>query len=223
MEIIIAKDIMKANDQIAEANLSRLDQAGTYGVNLLGSPGCGKTTLLETMSGYLRGRLNFAVIEGDLATSRDGERVEALGVPTIQINTGGGCHLDATMVATALESLHLETIDLLLIENVGNLVCPAGFRLGERLRVALLSIPEGDDKVAKYPTMFSAVDAIVINKIDLLPYLDFDLDRVRSDLQIVAPQVEMMILSGRTGEGVADFANWLAVKRSEVFGVPHSQ
>jgi hydrogenase nickel incorporation protein HypB len=220
MKIIIAKDILKANDQIAEQNMSRLDSANVYCVNLLGSPGCGKTTLLEAVSGYFRGRLDLAVIEGDLATSRDGDRIEALGIPAIQINTGGGCHLDANMVESALDSLDLNAVELLFIENVGNLICPAGFKLGEHLRIAMLSVAEGDDKVAKYPTMFSAVDAVVINKVDLLPHVDFDLEKVEADLQILAPDVDMLTLSAKTGEGVADFASWLTAKRKKVFASP---
>ena len=201
MEIVIAKDIMKANDQIAEANRIKLDQANVYCVNFLGSPGSGKTTLLEAIAPYITNQSPFGVIEGDLATSRDAERIETLGVPAIQINTGGGCHLDANMVDSALKNLNLNNLDLLFIENVGNLVCPAGFKLGERLRIVVLSVTEGDDKVAKYPTMFSAVDALVVNKIDLLPYLDFDLNKIRSDIKVIAPDIDMFTLSAKTGEG----------------------
>lgn len=212
MEIVIAKDIMKANDQIAEANRIKLDQANVYCVNFLGSPGSGKTTLLEAIAPYITNQSPFGVIEGDLATSRDAERIETLGVPAIQINTGGGCHLDANMVDSALKNLNLNNLDLLFIENVGNLVCPAGFKLGERLRIVVLSVTEGDDKVAKYPTMFSAVDALVVNKIDLLPYLDFDLNKIRSDIKVIAPDIDMFTLSAKTGEGAADFAGWLVRK-----------
>ena len=220
MKIIVAQDILKANDQIAEQNMSRLDSASVYCMNLLGSPGCGKTTLLEAVSGYFRGRLDLAVIEGDLATSRDGDRIEALGIPAIQINTGGGCHLDANMVESALDSLDLNAIELLFVENVGNLICPAGFKLGEHLRIAILSVTEGDDKDAKYPTMFSAVDAVVINKVDLLPHVDFDLEKVEADLQVIPPDIDLLMMSAKTGEGVADFASWLAAKRKKVFASP---
>ena len=213
MEIVIAKDILKANDQIAEENRLKLDQADVYCVNFLGSPGSGKTTLLEAIAPHITNQSPFGVIEGDLATSRDAERIETLGVPAIQINTGGGCHLDANMVGSALKNLNLNNLDLLFIENVGNLVCPAGFRLGERLRVVVLSVTEGDDKIAKYPTMFSAVNALVVNKIDLLPYLDFDLNKIKSDINVVAPNIDIFSLSAKTGEGAADFAEWLVQKR----------
>jgi hydrogenase nickel incorporation protein HypB len=219
MQIVVAQDILKANDQIAQRNLERLDAAGVYCINVLGSPGAGKTTLLEALAPHLSGQLRFAVIEGDPATTRDADRIEALGVPNVQINTGGGCHLDANMVVSALDNLKLESLDLLFIENVGNLICPSGYRLGERLRAVILSVAEGDDKVAKYPPMFQRVDALVVNKLDLLPYLEYDLGKVKSDVKRVAPDVHMMTLSAKTGEGVANLADWIVGKRQEYLHV----
>ena len=213
MEIVVAKDILKANDQLASANQRRLDAGAVYGVNLLGSPGSGKTTLLERLSEHLTAELRPAAIEGDLATSNDAERIQALGWPTIQINTGGGCHLDANMVAAGLDSLDLEAVDLLFVDNVGNLVCTASFKLGERLRLVVLSVPEGDEKVVKYPPMFQKADALVINKIDLLPYTDFDVDRVKTDARRLNPELEFHEVSARSGEGVAELARWLVARR----------
>lgn len=209
MEIVVAKDLLKANDQIAAVNLSRLDTAGIACVNLLGSPGAGKTTLLERLADHLPDSVRPAAIEGDLATSNDAERIQALGWPTVQINTGGGCHLDANMVAAGLDGLDLDSIDLLFIDNVGNLVCTASFQLGERLRLVVLSVTEGDEKVVKYPPMFQKADVIVINKIDLLPYTDFDVKRVVADAQRLNPDVEIHQVSARTAEGVAGLAQWL--------------
>lgn len=218
MKIVIAKKILTANDEIAADNLARLDRAGVYCINILGSPGAGKTSLLEKLAAPLAKKLRLGVIEGDLATSRDAERIDALGIPTVQINTEGGCHLDANMVKTALDSLALDDLDLLLIENVGNLVCPSGYRLGERHRIAVLSVAEGDDKVAKYPTMFQRVDTLVVNKIDLLPHVDYDLKRVYTDVQKIAPKIKMLEISARTSEGIESVAEWLTQKREEFAG-----
>ena len=213
MEVVVTQDILKANDSIAEQNLARLDAAGVYTVNVLGSPGAGKTTLLERLAEKLNGRVKAAVIEGDLATSKDAERIEKLGWPTIQINTGGGCHLEANMVSTAMKSLPLDDTDLLFIENVGNLVCTASHKLGERLRVVVLSSTEGDDKVSKYPPMFQKTNAIIMNKADLLPYTDFDIDRMEEDARRLNPDVEIFKVSSRTGEGIAEVAEWLLEKQ----------
>lgn len=218
MKIVVAKKILTANDEIAKENLNRLDRAGVYCINILGSPGAGKTTLLEKLVKPLSEKLRLGVIEGDLATSRDAERIDALGIPTVQINTEGGCHLDANMVRSALENLDLESLDLLLIENVGNLVCPSSYRLGERHRVVVLSVAEGDDKVAKYPTMFQRVDTLVVNKTDLLPYVEYDLKRVYADVQKVAPQIKMLEVSARTSEGIGALVDWLIAKRREFAG-----
>ncbi len=212
MRIVAAKKILKANEQLAEENRQNLNQAGVLGVNLVGSPGAGKTTLLEALFARLNNRLRPAVIEGDIAGSIDAERIDALGVPVVQINTEGACHLDATMIAAATEELDFAAIDLLVIENVGNLVCTAGFDLGEHLRIVVLSVPEGDDKPAKYPAIFKGSDALVITKSDLLPYSRFDVDRVITDMLHLAPKAEIFQIAAIEGEGVDAFAETLIAK-----------
>lgn len=213
MEVVVTQDILKANDSIAEQNLASFDEAGVYTVNILGSPGGGKTTLLEKLAEKLNNRVTAAVIEGDLATSKDAERIEKLGWPTIQINTGGGCHLEANMVSSAMKNLPLDKSDLLFIENVGNLVCTASHKLGERLRIVVLSATEGDDKVSKYPPMFQKTNALIMNKADLLEFTDFDVDRMEEDARRLNPDVEIFKVSARTGEGIAEVADWLIAKR----------
>ncbi len=173
MKIVAAKSILKANDQLAAVNRKRFDAANVFGINVVGSPGSGKTTLIEAIFRRLQGRLRLAVVEGDIAGSIDAQRMEALGVPVVQINTEGACHLDATMVATAIEQLDLDAADILLIENIGNLVCTAGFDLGEHLRIIVLSVTEGDDKAVKYPAIFQGSDALFVTKTDLLPHTRF--------------------------------------------------
>ncbi len=212
MKIVAAKKILKANDQLASENRARLEAAGIFCVNLVGSPGCGKTTLLESLFVKLKQSLRPGVIEGDIASSIDAERIDALRVPVVQINTEGACHLDATMVAAALRTLDLPAIDLLLIENVGNLVCTAGFDLGEHLRLTALSVPEGDDKLAKYPAIFQGADALVITKTDLLPYIRFDVDRVLADMARLAPHAQVFQVAALQGEGMDRFSQWLAAK-----------
>jgi hydrogenase nickel incorporation protein HypB len=213
MQIVLAKRILHANDRIAQDNRGKFDAAGVLAVNVLGSPGAGKTALLEAILPILGERCRAAVIEGDLATSRDAERIEAVGVPCVQINTDGGCHLDAGMVASAMDALDLAALDVLFIENVGNLVCTAGFDLGESLRIVVLSVAEGDDKVEKYPPMFSGVDAVFLNKIDLLPHTDFDPERVQENLRRLSPEASILRVSARTGEGVGACAEWILGRR----------
>ncbi|MFH1918674.1 MAG: hydrogenase nickel incorporation protein HypB [Planctomycetota bacterium] len=212
MKIVAAKKILKANDQLAEENRARLNAAGVFGMNLVGSPGSGKTTLLEALFAGLKGRMAPAVIEGDIAGSIDAERIDALGVPVVQINTDGACHLDANMIAAATADLDYTGIDLLVIENVGNLVCTAGFDLGEHLRVVVLSVPEGDDKLAKYPAIFQGSHALVISKTDLLPYVRFDVDRVVSDMKRLAPEAEIFQIAALAGDGIAPLADWLIAR-----------
>lgn len=212
MKIVAAKSILRANDQLAAENRARLDTAGIYGVNIVGSPGCGKTTLLESLFRALGRRLRPAVIEGDIAGSIDAQRMEAIGVPVVQINTEGACHLDATMIASAVGELDLSEIDLLMIENVGNLVCTAGFDLGERLRIVVLGVTEGDDKVVKYPAIFQGSDALFLTKADLLPYTDFKVDRIVADMKRLAPKAEIFQVSALRDEGMAPAADWLAAK-----------
>jgi hydrogenase nickel incorporation protein HypB len=212
MKIVAAKKILKANDQLAEENRSKLEATGVFGVNLVGSPGCGKTTLLEALFAKLRDRLRPAVIEGDIASTIDADRIDALGIPVVQINTEGACHLDASMVGAAMRDFDLENVDLLLIENVGNLVCTAGFDLGEHLRIAALSVPEGDDKLAKYPAIFQGADALVITKTDLLPYINFSVDRVLDDMRRLAPEAEVFQVAALQGKGMDSLSEWLAAK-----------
>ena len=212
MKIIAAKKILAANDRLAAANRRKFDTQGIFCLNLLGSPGCGKTSLIEALAEMLTPDFKPAVIEGDLATSRDADRISALGLPVFQINTGGGCHLDAGMIARALEKFPLKDCNLLFIENVGNLVCPANYRLGEHLRIALLSAPEGDDKIAKYPTMFQQVDAVILNKSDLIPHLTFDENRVLVDLKMLAPALDYFKISAHTREGLPSLVEWLRQK-----------
>jgi len=210
MKIVAAKKILKANDQLAQENRDKLNSLGVYGVNLVGSPGCGKTTLLEALFTQLKGRLSPAVIEGDIAGSVDAERIDALGIPVVQINTEGACHLDASMIAAASSDLELRGVNLLVIENVGNLVCTAGFDLGEHLRVVILSVTEGDDKIIKYPSIFQRSHALVVTKIDLLPHTNFNLDRATSDMKRLAPNAEIFQVSALRGEGIPGLADWLA-------------
>ncbi|MGO9761967.1 MAG: hydrogenase nickel incorporation protein HypB [Solirubrobacteraceae bacterium] len=213
-KVRVATGVLDANDTIARANRADFDRAGVRVVNLMSAPGSGKTALLERVLMDGLGDVRVGVLEGDVQGSLDAERLSALHVPVTQINTdpgfGGECHLDANMVRSALGAIALEEIDLLVIENVGNLVCPAEFRVGEDRRAMVSSVTEGEDKPLKYPLMFRACELVVINKIDLLPHLDFSLERFLTNLDQVNPGVEHMLVSARTGEGVDAFARWLA-------------
>ncbi|MFN3593590.1 MAG: hydrogenase nickel incorporation protein HypB [Thiobacillaceae bacterium] len=207
----IEQDILARNNAYAEANRRWLAERGVLALNLVSSPGSGKTTLLVKTIEALRGRVPLAVIEGDQQTSLDAERIRATGVRAIQVNTGKGCHLDAHMVGHALERLEPAEDGLLLIENVGNLVCPAGFDLGEARKVVILSVTEGEDKPLKYPDMFHAADLMLINKIDLLPYVAFDVERCIEYARRVKPQLQVLKLSATTGEGLAGWIDWIEV------------
>jgi hydrogenase nickel incorporation protein HypB len=209
MEIKVLKDILGANEAIARKNKGRLDSHGILTINIMSSPGAGKTSLILQTINRLKPKTRIAVIEGDVASRIDADRVNKEGVPVIQINTGGGCHLDANMTERALDNLPLQKIDLLLIENVGNLICPAEFNLGEHKKVMLLSTPEGDDKPHKYPLMFSEADVVLVNKVDLLPYLDFNLDAFRKVVTGLNPKVKIFPVSCKTGEGLAAWFVWL--------------
>jgi len=209
MEIKVLKDILSANEQIAGRNRQLLDSRGVFAVNLMSSPGAGKTSLiLETIKG-LRGKTRIGVIEGDVSSSLDAEAVGKAGVPVLQINTGGGCHLDANMVSSALSNMSLPDIELLFIENVGNLICPAEFVLGAHKRVVISSIPEGDDKPFKYPLMFDIADAVLINKIDLLPYLKFDIESFSQAVKGMNEKAEIFPISCVTGQGIEPWVSWL--------------
>ncbi|MGA2064579.1 MAG: hydrogenase nickel incorporation protein HypB [Thermoguttaceae bacterium] len=212
MRIVVAKNILKANDQLAAENRARFEAAGVYALNIVGSPGCGKTTLLEAVFRRLAGRLRPAVIEGDIAGSIDAERMEALGIPVVQINTDGACHLDAVMIASAVGQLDLQAIDLLAIENVGNLVCTAGFDLGEHLRLVVLGVTEGDDKAVKYPAIFQGSDALVLTKTDLMPHTNFRVERIAADLARLAPKAPLFRVAALGGEGIGPLVEWLAAK-----------
>jgi hydrogenase nickel incorporation protein HypB len=205
----IVENILSANDQLAQKNRSVLNDAGVYGINIMASPGAGKTTFILKMLETLRGRLRMGVIEGDLASSIDADKAAAAGLPAVQINTGGDCHLDAVMIQSALPSLPLNALDLVLVENVGNLVCPANFQLGTHLNLLIASIPEGDDKPYKYPGMYRGVQALVISKLDLLPYVPFNMDYFRQGVEILNPGVVTFPLSAKTGEGMDAFCDWL--------------
>jgi hydrogenase nickel incorporation protein HypB len=209
----VVEDALDANNTIARANREDFDRAHVKVVNLMSAPGAGKTTLLERVLGDLPG-VRPGVLEGDVQGSLDADRLSALHLPVVQLNTaagfGGECHLDANMVRSALPALALDDIDLLVVENVGNLVCPAEFRIGEDARVMVSSVTEGEDKPLKYPLMFRACDLVVVNKIDLLEHLEFDLDLFLHHLDAVHPGVERMLVSARTGEGVDALRSWLA-------------
>jgi hydrogenase nickel incorporation protein HypB len=214
--IPVVEKILSANDQIALANQKLLDSFGIFALNFMASPGAGKTSLIEQTIKGLAGKMRLAVIDGDIATNIDADRAAAAGATAVQVNTGGECHLDAVMIHNALSQLKLDEAykdnppyELLIIENVGNLVCPASFRLGAHKSVLIASIPEGDDKPYKYPGMYRGVDALVINKIDLLPYVPFRMDYFRQGVEILNPGLVTFPLSCQTGEGLENWLDWL--------------
>ena len=211
-KVKVAEDALDANTTIATANRDDFDRAGVAVVNLMSAPGAGKTTLLERALAE-RGELRVGVLEGDVQGSIDADRISALHIPVVQINTdagfGGECHLDANMVRSALGDLHLDELELLVVENVGNLVCPAEFSIGENAKAMICSVAEGEDKPLKYPLMFRSCELVVINKTDLLPHLDFDVERLITNIDRVNPEAEVIELSAKTGEGVERFRKWL--------------
>ncbi|MBC9784661.1 hydrogenase nickel incorporation protein HypB [Heliobacterium chlorum] len=213
MQIIkLGHNLLGTNQTVAEENREKLRQKGVYFLNLMSSPGAGKTTLLEKTLALVKDRLKVAVIEGDVATTKDAERVARQGIPVVQINTHGACHLDAAMVRDVLDNFPLEQLDLLIVENVGNLVCPAEFDLGETVKVVVLSTTEGNDKVPKYPLMFREAGAMILNKIDLLPFTDFNLEELAVDLERIHPGLPRFDLSARTGEGMERWIDWLVAQ-----------
>lgn len=209
MKIEMKKDVLTDQNKAAKFNRETFQQHQTFVINLMSSPGAGKTTLLENTVKALSREFRIGVIEGDLATDRDAERMRALGIQTVQINTVGGCHLDARMIAKVLPEFELNQIDILFIENIGNLVCPSGYDLGQDYKVVILSVPEGNDKIPKYPVMFRRTDMTIINKIDLLPFVSFDLEEAKKDLAAINPQSVLFALSAKTNEGFEEWLNWV--------------
>lgn len=207
--VTVIERIMGVNERLAAENRALLDEAHIFSLNIMASPGAGKTSLIERTVKSLAGDFSIAVIDGDIATSIDADRAATAGAVAVQINTGGECHLDATMVGQGLSKLELSDIDLLIVENVGNLVCPAGFQLGCHKSVLVASIPEGDDKPYKYPGMYHGVDALVINKIDLLPYVSFDMTYFKRGVEILNPGIQTFPLSCRTGQGMEQWLDWV--------------
>ncbi|MCX6002994.1 MAG: hydrogenase nickel incorporation protein HypB [Chloroflexi bacterium] len=212
MEIKVLKDILGANEQIAGKNRELLEKNKVFCVNIMASPGAGKTSFVLQTIRVLKGNVRIGVIEGDISSSIDAETVAEEGVPVVQINTGGECHLEAVQIQNALNNLPLKDIDLLLIENVGNLVCPAEFNLGEHLKILIASVPEGDDKPFKYPLMFTTVDGLVLNKIDLLPYVKFNADAFTKTVKNINAKAEIFRVSCTTGDGVPEWAKWLKTR-----------
>ncbi len=214
--VAVVEKILSANDRLAEENRARLDQHGIFGLNIMAAPGAGKTsTILSTIKALLA-QITIGVVEGDTAAvTIDADKVIAAGMPAVQINTGGECHLDAVMLSGALNELPLDQIDLLIVENVGNLICPAAFALGTHANVLISSVAEGDDKPYKYPNIYRGIDALIINKIDLLPYVEYNLDYFKRGVELLNPSVVTFPLSCRTGEGVDEWTKWLLGKVNE--------
>jgi len=214
MKVKVVTRILEANDRIAEENRKKFREAGVYVVNLMGAPGAGKTTLLEKTIQALKPHLKIGVIEGDIVGTDDAERIGTLDVPVVQINTGGACHLDANMISEVLSELPIKDLDMLIIENVGNLVCPAEFNVGEDMKMMVLSVAEGHDKPLKYPLMFRESKALVLNKVDLLPYVKADINKMRNDSLALNPKLKVFEISCSTGMGIDAWAQWLSGLRS---------
>ena len=209
LKVPVVRDILEANERLAEDNRRIFRQAGLLVINLMSGPGAGKTSLLERTIEALQDEIRIGVIEGDIQSSYDAERISQKGVQVVQLNTGGACHLDGNMIKSSLDALDLDTLDLLVVENVGNLVCPAEFNVGEDMKVMILSVPEGDDKPLKYPLMFQESRALLINKIDLLPYVNCDVGKIRERALQLNANLEIFEISCRTGEGLDGWADWL--------------
>ncbi len=212
MKVKVVSRILQANDRLADENRRLFKEKGVYVINLMSAPGAGKTTLIVETIKALKDRVSIGVVEGDIVGTDDAERIDSLGIPVVQINTHGACHLDANMVREVLDELPLQDIRLLIVENVGNLVCPAEFNIGEDMKVMLLSVSEGDDKPGKYPLMFQESSALLINKIDLLPYLDIDIERIKSTARALNPEIEIIELSCKTGQGMDRWVTFLEEK-----------
>jgi len=209
VKVRMATPVLQQNDEVARENRELFRKKGLFVLNLMSSPGSGKTSILERTIEKLANRLKLGVIEGDIYTTKDAERIEKFGIPVVQINTAGACHLDARMVQPALEDLDLNNLDLLIVENVGNLVCPAEFDLGEDARAAVLSVAEGNDKPAKYPLVFRESQVVLINKIDLLPHTDCDIDQLESDLKLINHELKLFRVSARLDQGFEPWVQWL--------------
>jgi len=213
----VVQEIMSANDSLAAQNRHLLDEAGVLGINIMASPGAGKTSVILRTIEALRDSLQLGVVEGDTAAvTIDADKVITAGMPAVQINTGGQCHLDAVMLAKALPALPLDELDLLIVENVGNLICPASFTLGTHFNVVIASVPEGDDKPYKYPNIYRGIDALILNKIDLLPYIDFDQAYFRQGIEILNPDATFFPMSCKTGEGVEAWTEWIEKRVSQL-------
>jgi hydrogenase nickel incorporation protein HypB len=219
MKVTVIKNVLDANERIAQDNRALFDRKKIYVINLMSSPGAGKTSLVEKTIMALKDRYRIAVIEGDIQDTQDADRISALGIPAVQINTGGACHIDGNMIREALPSLELDGIDLLISENVGNLVCPAEFKIGENAKVMILSTPEGADKPAKYPLMFHESAVMIINKMDLMPYVNFDLQKARQTALAINPNLQIFEVSCRNGDGLEGWFNWLSAQ-IEAFRTP---
>jgi len=209
LKVKVVTHILEANDRIAAENRKVFDKAGTYVINIMSAPGAGKTSLIERTIKELSGKIKTGVIEGDIEGSEDAQRIGSLGIPVVQINTGGACHLDANMISEVIDDLPIKDLNLLIIENVGNLVCPAEFKVGENMKIMLLSIAEGDDKPLKYPLMFQESSALVLNKIDLLPYTNANLEKIKRDSLSLNPKLKIFEVSCKTGEGISKWVEWL--------------
>jgi hydrogenase nickel incorporation protein HypB len=212
MKVEVLKNISNANDAIAGKNKEALNKSGVTAVNIMSSPGAGKTSLILKTIESLRSKMKMAVIEGDVASKVDADRINKEGITALQINVGGSCSLEAQMITSALDKLDLKNIDLLMIENVGNLICPAEFDLGEHVKVVITSLPEGDDKPIKYPLMFTESDAVLINKVDLAPYMDFDINNFRKVVTGLNPDITIFEVSAKTGKGIDQWCQWLLGK-----------
>ena len=215
MKISVVRDILEANERIARQNRDIFDESRLLVVNLMSSPGAGKTTLLEKTIEALKEDLRMAVIEGDIQSSQDAERISAKGIPAVQINTDGACHLDGNMIRDTFGEFNFSNLDLLVVENVGNLVCPAEFKVGEDYKVMILSVAEGDDKPSKYPLMFHESSVLLINKIDLVPYVDCSVEKIRKDSLKINPDLTIFEVSCKTGEGLEGWFDWIRDRAKE--------
>jgi len=215
VKVKVVKKVLDANDRIAEENRKLFDQHKIFAINLMSSPGAGKTSLVEQTIKAIKNKYSIAVIEGDIQDTYDADRIAKLKIPVVQINTGGACHIDGNMIREAFPSFDFNKIDLLIVENVGNLVCPAEFKIGENIKVMLLSTPEGADKPAKYPLMFQESAALLINKMDIMPYVDFDLKKARRDSLALNKKLKIFEVSCKTGDGLDAWIAWLTQRIDE--------